>query len=236
MAVYKRIIIKLSGEALTCEGAEGVYDKASIDRTAKAIADVVRAGVQVGIVCGGGNIWRGRFDRSMDAVTGDYMGMLATVINALCLKDALTRAGVEARVQTAVEMRTVAEQFVRDKAIQHLENGRVVIFAGGTGNPHFTTDTAAALRASEIGADAILKGTTVDALYDSDPRKNPDAKPIYDITYADCVAKELHVMDITAFTICREQQVPQIRVFSAADPENLLRVVNGEKIGSTVHM
>ena len=235
-AIYKRIIIKLSGEALAGDGSDGAFDKASIDEVARAIIEVANEGVQVGIVVGGGNIWRGRFGEGMDDVTADHMGMLATVINALRLRDALEHLGMPTRVQTAIEMRQLAELYIRGRAVRHLEKGRVVIFAAGTGNPHFTTDTAAALRASEVNADAILKCTTVETLYDSDPRKNPDAKPIIDISYGEVIQRQLHVMDITAFTLCHERKIPQVRIFSLQDPHNLVRVVNGEPIGTTIHM
>ena len=233
--VYKRVIIKLSGEALSGDRSKGVFDNTAVERAAKSIIEVAQLGVEVGIVVGGGNIWRGRFSSEMDDVTADHMGMLATVINALCLRDALERHGTPTRVMTAIEMRPVAEPYIRLRAIRHLEKGRVVIFAAGTGNPHFTTDTAAALRAAEVQADAILKCTTVDAVYDSDPDTNPDAKPIKDITYEDVIARQLHVMDITAFTLCHERNIPQIRVFSLDDPHNLTRVVCGEDIGTTIH-
>ena len=237
-AIYKRIIIKLSGEALAGDKdtRNGAFNKDAIDEVANAIIEVVNAGVQVGIVVGGGNIWRGRFGAEMDDVTADHMGMLATVINALCLRDALERRGMPTRVQTAIEMRQIAEPYIRGRAVRHLEKGRVVIFAAGTGNPHFTTDTAAALRAAEVDADAILKCTTVDTLFDSDPRANPDAKPIIDISYNEVIQRQLHVMDITAFTLCHERKIPQVRIFSLSDPHNLVRVVNGEPIGTTIHM
>ena len=237
-AVYKRIIIKLSGEALAGnkDEREGSFDKNATEAVAKAIIDVAKQGVEVGVVVGGGNIWRGRFGEGMDDVTTDHMGMLATVINALYLRDALERQGMPTRVQTAIEMRQLAEPYIRGRAVRHLEKGRVVIFAAGTGNPHFTTDTAAALRASEVNADAILKCTTVDTLFDSDPHKNPDAKPIIDISYGEVIQRQLHVMDITAFTLCHERKIPQVRIFSLSDPQNLVRVVNGESIGTTIHM
>ena len=235
-AIYKRIIIKLSGEALAGDGSEGSFKKTAIDEVARAIIEVANEGVQVGIVVGGGNIWRGRFGEGMDDVTADHMGMLATVINALRLRDALEQLGMPTRVQTAIEMRQLAELYIRGRAVRHLEKGRVVIFAAGTGNPHFTTDTAAALRASEVNADAILKCTTVETLFDSDPHENPDAKPIIDISYGEVLQRQLHVMDITAFTLCHERKIPQIRIFSLKDPHNLVRVVNGEPIGTTVHM
>lgn len=237
-AIYKRIIIKLSGEALAGDRADrdGAFDKDAIERVANAIIEVAKEGVQVGIVVGGGNIWRGRFGVDMDDVTADHMGMLATVINALCLRDALERRDMPTRVQTAIEMRQIAEPFIRGRAVRHLEKGRVVIFAAGTGNPHFTTDSAAALRAAEVDADAILKCTTVDSLFDSDPNVNPDAKPITDISYDEVIRQQLHVMDITAFTLCHERKIPQVRIFSLKDPNNLVRVVNGENIGTTIHM
>ncbi len=231
---YKRVIIKISGEALV--GKDGdIFDHDFVDKVSDAIIEVVNMGVEVGIVVGGGNIWRGRHGAQMEAVTADHMGMLATVINALCLQDSMERKGLVTRVQTAVEMTKIAEPYIRRRAVHHLEKKRVVIFAAGTGNPHFTTDTAAALRAAEVGADLILKGTNVDFLYDSDPRNNADAKPIHDVTYMECVANGYKVMDTTAFTLCKERNIPEIRIFSMVDPKNIVRVILGESIGTKIH-
>ncbi|HIT00130.1 MAG TPA: UMP kinase [Candidatus Faecaligallichristensenella faecipullorum] len=233
-AAYKRIVLKLSGEGLA--GAKGVgFDTEMVDGVAKVIRQLVEMGIQVGVVVGGGNIWRGRHTNAMNPVTADHMGMLATCINALCIQDALERLGLEAHTMTSVQMLNFAELYTRRDAVRHLENGAVVIFAGGTGNPHFTTDTAAALRAAEIGADAVFKGTTVDAVYDSDPRKNPNARPIKDITYRQTIEMGIQVMDVTAFALCSERDVKEIRIFSMDDPQNIVRVAQGEDLGTRVH-
>lgn len=240
--MYNRIILKLSGETLApqeiTEAAKSTsltFDAARVDRAAKAIIDLHDLGVQVGVVIGGGNIWRGRFTAEMDSVQADQMGMLATVINALAVQDAIIRMGCKAIVYTAQEMTRFAELYRADRARKSLEEGAIVLLAGGSGNPFFTTDTAAALRAVELKADAVFKGTTVDGVYDSDPRKNPNAKLIADITYDEAIAKGLKVMDATAFQLCKENGLAAIRVFSMDDLNNILRVAKGEPLGTVVH-
>ena len=235
MAAYKRVILKLSGETLAPVDKSGTFDAARVDRAAKAILDLQRKGVQVGVVMGGGNIWRGRFTDKMNAANADQMGMLATIINALCVQDAITRLGGKATVLTAQEMTRFARLYTRDTALSLLEDGYIVLLSGGTGNPFFTTDSGAALRAAELQADAVFKGTTVEGVYDSDPRKNPDAKLIKDITYREAIEKNLKVMDMTAFMLCMEQGIPEIRVFSMEDLDNILRVADGEALGTVVH-
>ena len=235
MAAYKRIVLKLSGETLAPENKSGSFDAARVDRAAQAIIALSDMGVQVGVVIGGGNIWRGRFSEDMNPVNADQMGMLATIINALAVQDAIVRQGRKATVLTAQEMTRFARLYTRDTAISLLEDGHIVLMAGGSGNPFFTTDTAAALRAAELNADAVFKGTTVDGIYDSDPRKNPDAKLIPDITYKEAIAQGLKVMDLTAFTLCMEQKIPEIRVFNMDDLDNILKVAAGEKLGTTAH-
>ena len=233
-AAYSRVILKLSGEVLSGDSSD-VFDHAHVDAIADAIIQTVNLSVQVGVVVGGGNIWRGRHGEGMNAVTADHMGMLATCINALCMQDALERKGMPTRVQSAVEMRQMCEPYIRRRAIRHLEKGRVVIFAAGIGNPHFSTDTCAVLRAAELDADAVLKGTNVDALYDKDPRQYPDAKPLHNITYAQALGIGAKVMDLTAFTLCQERSIPEIRIFNLNDPTNIVRVAKGEELGSRVH-
>jgi len=238
--MYKRIILKLSGETLAPEkvsesNASHTFDAARVDRAAKAIADLHDMGVQVGVVMGGGNIWRGRFTEAMNPVQADQMGMLATIINALAVQDALTRLGHGAVVFTAQEMTRFAELYRADRAIAAMERGDIVLLSGGTGNPFFTTDTGAALRAAELKADAVFKGTTVDGVYDSDPRKNPEAKLYKDITYAETIEKRLKVMDTAAFQLCLDQKIPCIRVFNMDDLDNILRVARGEDVGTVVH-
>jgi uridylate kinase len=231
---FKRVLLKLSGEALAANQGFGV-DTARIHEVAAELADVHKLGVQLAIVVGGGNFFRGVADqaRDMDRVSADHMGMLATVINSLALQDALEKQKVYTRVQTAIEMNQVAEPFIRRRAIRHLEKGRVVIFAGGTGNPYFSTDTAASLRAMEIKADAILKATKVDGIYDADPMKVKDAKKFTDITYMDVLKLGLKVMDSTAISLCKDNNLPII-VFNLNQHGNIRRVVSGEKIGSRV--
>ena len=231
---YSRILLKLSGEALGGESGIGISPEAVLDM-AEQILEVRELGVQVVVVVGGGNIFRGLTgsERGIERATGDYMGMLATVINALALQDSLEKLGVPTRVQSAITMPQVAESFIRRRAVRHLEKGRVVIFGGGTGNPYFSTDTAAALRATEIGAELILKATKVDGIYDSDPKKNPKAKRFAQITYLDALQKQLKVMDSTAFSLCLDNKMPII-VFDFFKPHNLRRVVMGEKIGTLV--
>src|SRR5262250_262932 len=231
---YRRILLKLSGEALG--GATGIgISPEAVQDMAEQIREVRELGVQVVVVVGGGNIFRGLkgSERGIERATGDYMGMLATVINALALQDALEKVGVGTRVQSAITMAQVAEPFIRRRAVRHLEKGRVVIFGGGTGNPYFSTDTAAALRANEIGAEVILKATKVDGIYDSDPKKNPQAKRYANITYSEALAQRLQVMDSTAFSLCMDNKMPII-VFDLFKPHNLKRVVMGEKVGTLV--
>ena len=232
-AVYKRVIIKLSGEALAGEKGNGIDEKVldSITDQIKAVRDL---GVEIGIIVGGGNFWRGRQGREMDRTTADHMGMLATVINALAVQDALERKDVPTRVQTALTMTRVAEPYILRKAMSHLNKGRVVIFACGTGNPFFTTDTAAALRAAEINAEVLLLAKNVDGIYDADPKLNPNAKKLDKVTYKDYIAKELHAMDTTAITICMENDI-KVCAFGLKDPENIYRVVIGEKVGTEIH-
>jgi len=232
---YGRILLKLSGEALGGEAGVGISPE-SVQDMAQQIGEVRELGVQVVVVVGGGNIFRGLSgsERGIERATGDYMGMLATVINALALQDALEKLGVATRVQSAIAMAQVAEPFIRRRAVRHLEKGRVVIFGGGTGNPYFSTDTAAALRANEIGAEVILKATKVDGIYDSDPKKNPAAKRFSEIRYIDCLQKELKVMDSTAFSLCMDNKMPII-VFDFFKPHNLKRIVMGERVGTLVN-
>src|SRR5712692_8624909 len=230
--VFKRILLKLSGEALAAAQGFGV-DPLRIHEIAAELADVRTLGVQIAIVVGGGNFFRGVAEREMDRVSADHMGMLATVINALALQDALEKQGVYTRVQSAIEMNQVAEPFIRRRAIRHLEKGRVVIFAGGTGNPYFSTDTAASLRAMEIKADAILKATKVDGIYDADPMIVKDAKKFSVITYMEVLRQGLKVMDSTAISLCKDNNLPII-IFNLNQHGNIRRVVLGEKIGSMV--
>ncbi len=231
---YQRILLKLSGEALLGQEDYGI-DPAVIHRIAVEIREVTRQGIQVAVVIGGGNIFRGAgLARSgIDRVTGDHMGMLATVMNSLALQDSLERIAVDARVMSAVSVHDVCEDYIRRRAIRHLEKGRVVICAGGTGNPFFTTDTAAALRAIEIGADILLKATKVDGIYASDPVSNPNAERFYRLGYDQVIESKLGVMDANAIVLCREQCMP-IRVFNVFDEGNLVRIVKGEAIGTLV--
>ena len=229
---YKRILLKLSGEALAGEQKTGV-DSFVLDRICNEIKRVKKMGVEIAIVVGGGNFWRGKNGKEMERATSDYMGMLATVMNSLALQDALEAHGMEARVQTAIEMRQIAEPYIRRKALQHLENGRIVIFSCGTGSPYFTTDTAAALRATEIGADAILVAKTIDGVYSADPKMDARAIKYDNITYLDILSKNLKVMDSTATALCRDNNMPLL-VFGISDPENIVRAVKGEHIGTLV--
>jgi uridylate kinase len=232
--VYKRILIKLSGEALAGKQGTGINND-TIKQIASDVADVHRAGVQIGVVIGGGNIFRGvaASTQGMDRASSDYMGMLATCINALALQDALEKEEIPTRVQTAIEMAEIAEPFIRRKAIRHLEKSRVVIFAAGTGNPYFTTDTAAALRAAEINASIIMKATKVDGIYDKDPAKFADAKMYKEINYIDVLSQSLKVMDSTAVSLCMENKLP-ILTFNLMTRGNILRAVCGESIGTIV--
>jgi len=231
---YKRILLKLGGEALSGEGGCGI-DPCQAESLAQTIGEVRQQGVDVAIVIGGGNLWRGKIgiERGMERATADYMGMLATVMNAMALMDAMERMGMITRVQSAIEMHAVAEPYIRRRAIRHLEKGRVVIFAAGTGNPYFSTDTAAALRAIEIGAEGILKATKVDGIYDSDPVTNPSAQLIENLTYLEVLEKGLRVMDTTAITLCMENNLP-IVVFNLLRHGNIKDVVMGARVGSTI--
>ena len=229
---YKRVLLKLSGEALAGDNKFGV-DAETVGKICDKIKEIVDLGVKVGIVVGGGNFWRGRNGHQMERTTADYMGMLATAMNGLALQDALEARGVFTRVQTSIEMREIAEPFIHRKAMKHLEKGRVVIFACGTGHPFFTTDTAAALRATEIGAEVILLGKSIDAVYSADPKIDPNAEKYDEITYIDVLNKDLKVMDSTATAMCRDNNVPLL-VFGISDPENIVRAVKGEKIGTIV--
>lgn len=232
---YKRILLKLSGEALMGKQKFGI-DPQRLEQYTNEIKKVKERGVELAIVIGGGNIFRGiQAEQSgMDRVQGDYMGMLATVINAMALQSALEGAGVYTRLMSGIKIDQVCEQFIRRRAIRHLEKGRLVIFGAGTGNPYFTTDSAASLRAVEIEADVVLKGTRVDGIYSEDPEKNPEAKRFSDIRYIDVIQKGLNVMDMTAFTLCQENLLPII-VFDMNKPGNLVKIINGEKIGTLVH-
>jgi uridylate kinase len=230
----RRVLLKLSGESLCGETGHGIRS-ASLTRIAKEIKLAHDRGVQIGIVVGGGNIWRGSTDRgeAIGRVTADYMGMLATIINALALQDALEHLGVPTRVQTAIEISKLAEMYIRRKAMRHFEKGRIVIFAGGTGNPYFTTDTAAALRAVEIEAQTLLKATKVDGVYTDDPRLNKKAKKLERVTFMDSIRQRLRVMDTTALTLCMENRMPVV-VFDLAVPGNIARAVDGRRVGTLI--
>lgn len=232
---YQRIMLKLSGEALGKEG--WLFDHAKIDRVAAVLKQAVGMGVELGIVIGGGNLWRGRLGGAagMDAVTADQMGMLGTVMNCLCMKDALTRQGVPARVMSAFDMPRITETYRRDLAVEYMKKGEVVLFGGGLGHPFFTTDSAVALRAAEISADAIFLAKNIDGVYSSDPRQDASATLIKDLSYDEALKRDLKVMDQTALLICRDQKVPFIRVFGLDCPENILKVLNGDEMGSLVH-
>src|SRR6266446_7749955 len=234
-AAYKRLVLKLSGEALQVPGARENISPQIVLAIAERIKEVRDLDVQIGVVIGGGNIWRGTSaaHRGMDRTTADYMGMLATVINGLALQSACAQIGVETRVQTAIEMKNVAEPFIRGRAIRHLELGRVVIFVAGTGNPYFSTDTTAALRASEIGADVLLKATKVEGVYTADPKKDPTATKYDKLTYMDALKGRLNVMDSTAFSLCMDNKIP-IVVFNLFKRGNIKRVLLGEAIGTLV--
>ena len=229
---YKRVLLKLSGEALAGEAKTGL-DINVLGNLCNQIKELVKLGVQVGIVVGGGNFWRGKYGSKMERTTSDYMGMLATAMNGLALQDTLESKGIYTRLQTAIEMREIAEPYIKRKALKHLEKGRVVIFGCGTGNPYFTTDTAAALRAAEIDADVILVGKTADAVYSDDPKTNPDAIKYDEITYMDILNKDLKVMDSTATSLCKDNSIPLV-VFAIAEPENIIKVVKGETIGTII--
>ena len=229
---YKRVLLKVSGEALAGDNKTGLnYDV--VTDICKSIKKCSDAGAQVAVVVGGGNFWRGRTSERMDRTRADHIGMLATAMNSLALCDALEQLGATVRVQTAIEMRQIAEPYIRNRAIRHFEKGRIVIFGCGTGSPFFSTDTAAALRSVEINADALLKATNVDGVYDKDPNKFDDAVKYDEVTFMEVLTNDLKVMDSTAFSLCKDNNMPII-VFNLNDPDNMLRVVNGEKIGTTV--
>ena len=229
---YKRVLLKLSGEALAGDQKFGLdYD--TVYRTCASVKKCVELGAEIAIVVGGGNFWRGRSSGQMDRTRADHMGMLATVINALALADALEAQKVDVRVQTAIAMQQIAEPYIRNRAVRHLEKGRVVIFGCGTGNPFFSTDTTSSLRAAEIDADIIFKATLVDGVYDSDPNKNPDAVRYDRLSFSEILNKELTVMDMTAASMCKDNHIP-ILVFSLDDPDNIVRAVQGEEIGTLV--
>ncbi len=232
---YQRILLKLSGEALSGEKGFGI-DPARAEDIAERVSEVRNLGVDVAIVIGAGNLWRGKagLERGMDRATADYMGMLATVMNAMALMDAMERRGLVTRVQSAIEMHAVAEPYIRRRAIRHLEKGRVVILGGGTGNPYFSTDTAAALRAMEIGAQVLIKATKVDGVYDSDPKKNPNAVRFERLNYMETINRRLEVMDSTAISLCMDNHLP-ILVLNLWEADGLCRAVRGEKVGTLVH-
>ncbi len=231
-AKYKRVLLKISGEALAGDNKTGLNQQ-TLSEISSAIKECVDMGVQIGIVVGGGNFWRGRSGENMDRTRADHMGMLATVINALALCDALEAKNIPTRVQTAIDMRQIAEPYIRGRAVSHLGKNRVVIFGCGTGNPFFSTDTAAALRAAEVDADIILLAKKVDAVYDSDPNVNPNAARFDSLTYIDVLNRGLGVMDSTATSLCMDNSIP-ILVFGLDDPQNIVRAVTGEKIGTLV--
>lgn len=231
-AIYKRILLKLSGEVLAGPDGKGI-DFNTVNSVCKAVKDCNRLGVEIGLVVGGGNFWRGRSSGEMDRTRADHMGMLATTMNSLALADALEQMGVDVRVQTAIPMPQVAEPYIRNRAVRHLEKGRVVIFGCGTGNPFFSTDTAAALRAAEINAEIIFKATNVDGVYDKDPNKFSDAVKYDTLTHTEILQKGLAVMDATAASLCRDNGI-SILVFNLSDPQNIVRAVKGENVGTVV--
>ena len=230
---YKRVLLKLSGEALAGDGRFGIDYDDTVLTICRSIKECVDLGVEVAIVVGGGNFWRGRSSGKMDRTRADYMGMLATVINALAIGDALESLGLDVRVQTAISMTAIAEPYIRNRAVRHLEKGRVVIFGCGVGSPFFSTDTASSLRAAEIGADIILKATLVDGVYDKDPHKFPDAVRYKELSFTEMLEKDLGVMDLTAATMCKDNHIP-VMVFSLEDPANIVRAVCGEDVGTIV--
>ena len=229
---YKRVLLKISGEALAGESKTGI-DAEILGNICDKVKTIVEMGVEVGIVVGGGNFWRGRYGHQMERTTSDYMGMLATTINGLALQDALEARGIYTRLQTAIEMRQIAEPYIKRKTAKHLRNKRVVIFTCGTGNPYFTTDTGAALRAAEIGADVILLAKTCDGVYSADPKEDPNATKYDEISYIDILSKNLKVMDSTATSLCMDNNIPLV-VFGIDDPENIVRIIKGERIGTLV--
>ncbi|MBE6679861.1 MAG: UMP kinase [Ruminococcaceae bacterium] len=229
---FKRVLLKLSGEALARD-SEGIYNHGFIDEIANVVKKCIDCGVEIGVVVGAGNIWRGRQGVNMDRVRADHMGMLATVINSLALQDAFERAGVSTRVMTAIEMNAMAEPYIRNRAVRHLEKGRVTIFGCGLGSPYFSTDTAAVLRAAEIGADVVLLAKNIDGVYTADPKKDASATKINEITYQEILSRGLAAMDSTATSFCMDNHIP-ILVFGLDDPDNIFRAVMGEEIGTIV--
>ena len=229
---FKRVLIKLSGEALAGERGYGI-DNETVKNIAGAIKNAQELGTEIAIVVGGGNIFRGRSGEEMDTTTADHMGMLATVINSLALQSTLENMGVLTRLQTGIEMNSIAEPYIRRRAMRHLEKGRVVIFGAGSGNPYFSTDTAAALRAAEIDAEMILLAKKVDGVYDYDPKDNPNAKKYDKLSYLDVVNQDLKVMDLTAITLCKDNNIP-VRVFSLDEPDNIVRILEGEEFGTLI--
>ena len=232
--MYKRVLLKLSGEALAGQQKTGINAEV-VDAICQKVVTIAKQGVQVGIVVGGGNFWRGKYGYNMESITSDYMGMLATVINASAVKDALESKGVKAVVETSISMVQIAETYTKRDTEKHFEEGAVVIFGGGTGHPFFSTDTGAALRAAEIGADAILVAKTIDGVYSADPKIDPNAIKYDEITYTQVLNENLKVMDSAAIAICRDNNIPLV-VFALEDPENIVRVINGEKIGTVVKL
>ena len=229
---YKRVLLKLSGEALSGERKNGI-DVETLGKICDKVKEIVELGVEVAIVVGGGNFWRGRYGHQMEKTTSDYMGMLATTINGLAIQDALEARGIHTRVQTAIEMREIAEPYIKRKAVKHLSKGRVVIFTCGTGSPFFTTDTGAALKAAEIDAEVILLAKTCDGVYSADPKEDPNAVKFDEITYLDVLNKQLKVMDSTATSLCMDNNIPLI-VFGINDPDNIVKIIKGKKIGTLV--
>ncbi|MBR1802406.1 MAG: UMP kinase [Clostridia bacterium] len=229
---YKRVLLKLSGEALAGEKKQGI-DAETLGKICDQIKVLIEMKAEVAIVIGGGNFWRGKYGHQMERTTSDYMGMLATAMNGLALQDALEARGIFARLQTAIEMREIGEPYIQRKATKHLQKGRVVIFSCGTGNPYFTTDTAAALRAAEVNAEVILVGKTIDAVYSDDPKTNPNAVRYEQISYLDILNRDLKVMDATAISLCKENNIPLI-VFGIAQPENMVKAIQGEKVGTFI--
>ncbi|MCX8075296.1 MAG: UMP kinase [Clostridia bacterium] len=230
---YKRVLIKLSGEAIGKEDGRGI-DNVKLSKVVEQIIEISKSGVQIAIVIGAGNFWRGKYGQEyMERTTSDYMGMLATTLNALALQDMIESKGIYTRVMTALEIKQVAEPYIRRKAVKHLEKGRIVIFACGTGNPYFTTDTTAALRAVEVDADIILLAKNIDGVYDKDPNKYSDAKKYDEVTYMQAISERLAVMDATAITLCMENKIP-IRVFALNEKDSIKRAINGEKIGTII--
>lgn len=230
---YKRVLLKLSGEALAA-GGDGIINRDFVATVASVLKKSLESGVEIGIIVGAGNIWRGRQGEDMDPVRADHMGMLATAINSIALQDAFINNGIDTRVMTAVDMQRFAEPFNRDKAIEHLESGRVVIFGCGLGEPFMSTDTAAVVRAAEIGADIVLMAKNIDGIYDDDPRKNPKAVKLDDISYKDMLARGLSALDSTATSFCMDKHIP-ILAFALSDPENIYRALMGENVGTVVH-